>query len=162
MQRSRSFVALRAVLLALACTSVLAACGLPFDLRTPDDFARVERPPPPYRWRAVSAYGVAMGVRTAENETHAALDFWVEAIDRTLRRGATYTPAGMTSIRSANGVPGRRLEYRYGDPNAGSVYIVVVFTTSDRVHIVEAGGAPDAMARARPGVERAIASYVAR
>ncbi len=139
---------------------VSAFCGcVPFSITTPSDFARLDSPPRPYQYRAMSAYGVALAVRSEANPSHGSLDFWAEAVDRTLRGTRAYHPAGMSNVRSRNGTPGRRLEYRYGDAQSGSVYVVVVYASTDRVWVLEVGGTQEAFARARAGVTSAIDSF---
>jgi hypothetical protein len=145
-----------AALVALAALSVAfapACASLRMD--TPADFARVESPRAPYEYRAVAAYGVALAVRSVPNEGHASLDFWAEAVDRTLRGAGPYHPAGTLDVRTNGGLPGRRLAYVFGNAQSGSVYWVTLFVTPARVYVVEAGGPPEAFARARAGVERA-------
>lgn len=147
----------RSVLLAMM---VLAHCAcVPFSLTTPADFARIDSPPRPYQYRSMSAYGAALAVRSEANPSHGSLDFWAEAVDRTLRGTRAYHPAGMVNVHARNGTPGRRLEYRYGDPQSGSVYLVVIYVNRERVWILEAGGTQEAFTRASAGLTAAIESF---
>ena len=154
MSRASSTVAL-ALAAALAAASGCAS----FQIATPPDFARVESPRPPYEYRAVAAYGVALAMRSVPNEGHASLDFWAEAVDRTLRRTGPYHPAGSLDVRTTTGLAGRRLMYLYGGAQTGSVYWLVLYVTPARVYVLETGGTPEAFARARSGVERALLSF---
>jgi len=151
----RLFVCAGALTAALAS----AACGLPFSIRTPADFAKVEEPPSPWQYRAVTAYGVALTVRTEENSGHASLAFWVEAVDRSLRKNPAYHPNGVTDVKSASGVAGKRLEYIFGAPETGNVYVLAVYATPAKVYVLETGGTKEAFARALPGVNDAIQSF---
>jgi|LNFM01.1.fsa_nt_gb hypothetical protein len=144
--------------LALALCAAAPACT-PFHLRTPDGFARISDPRPSYDYRALSAYGVAVGVRAIPNRENASIAFWSEAVDRRLQRGGAYRPAGASDVRTERGQVGKSLRYSMGDPQNGGTYWVTVFVTRDWVYLVEAGGASASFARAQGEVERAIRSF---
>lgn len=157
--RPTASLSLRALGL-LLCGSALAACGAPFTLRTPTGFAEVQTPSwSRFRYRAIAAYGLALGVRAEDNAAHGDLDFWTEAVDRTIRQNGLHFPTGTAEARAANGLRGRRLEYRYGERERGMRYVVLVFVTRERVYVVEAGGAEEAMTRGRAALEEALASF---
>ncbi len=149
--------------LAIASIVTLASLGTgcaSFAIRTPGGFGQLrEQRAHHYDYRAVSAYGVALGVRVVPNAERGNLDFWSEVVDRHLQHGGVYHPAGSADVRTSNGMAGRRMAYTYGDPQSGQTYWVTVFVTDRKVFLVEAGGGIDAFARARDNVERSILSF---
>jgi len=146
------------VLCAVLCAS--ASC-VHFKITTPPSFAELPYQAPRFDYRAVTAYGVAISVRVVSNEGNGTLDFWTEAVDRSLRRSGPYRPDGMLDANTVNGVRGKRLQYAYGEAPNASTYWVTVFVTPQRVYIVEAGGAVEAFTRAKAEVERALQSFSA-
>ncbi|MDP3277120.1 MAG: hypothetical protein Q8Q09_18150 [Deltaproteobacteria bacterium] len=145
------------------CTLILAlglqACAT-FSMQTPTGFARANTASNAYDYRAVSAYGVAMGIRSVRNEQQAPIEFWSEVIDRRLTRSGHYRTAGSLEVRTLRGATGRTLKYTMGDgQNGGASYWVTLFVTRDWVHVVEAGGTTEAFTRAQAEVERAIRTF---
>jgi hypothetical protein len=146
--------------LIIALSTLLSATGcLPFNVRTPSGFARLSDPRPSYDYRAVSAYGVAMGVRAIPNRDGGNLAFWSEAVDRRLQSSGFYHVIGQDDTRTERGLVGKTLRYSAGDPQSGGTYWVTLFVTRDWVYFVESGGRAPAFARAQPEVERAIRSF---
>jgi len=145
------------VLVALLASALAGCAG--FRMNTPRDFARLPDQGPTYAMRSVSAYGVALAVRSMPNRERGNLDFWTESVDRQLQHHAGYRSTGTAEVHSRGGLTGRRLEYSYGDPRAASTYWVTLFVTPGTVFVVEAGGAATAFERARGGVEQAITSF---
>ena len=159
----RATVSTRMTFAALALLAGLSGCALPFTLSTPAGFARLETPAySRYQYRAIAAYGVALAVRAESNGSHGDLDFWTEAVDRSVRQNGPYVATGTAEARSANGVRGRRLEYRLGEGAHGNLYRVLVFVTDARVYVLEVGGSEEAMARGRAAVEQSLASFATR
>lgn len=145
----------------IALSTLLTVTGcLPFNIRTPGTFARVSDPRPSYDYRAVSAYGVAMGVRAVHNrDIGGSLAFWSEAVDRRLQTTGYYRAIGQTDTRTVRGLQGKTLRYSAGDPQNGGTYWVTVFVTRDWVYFVESGGNAASFARAQTEVEGALRTF---
>jgi hypothetical protein len=157
--RMNRLVSIRALMTVAALTLGGATGCTHFAINTPGGFAQLQHQAPQFDYRAVSAYGVAIGVRVVSNREHGNLDFWSEAADRYLQANGPYHAAGRVDVHGANGIHGRRLAYTYGDAQTGGTYWVAVYVTDTRVFLVEAGGNNDAFARARPSVEQALSSF---
>lgn len=130
------------ILLLLLLLLAATACGPSVSLQTPPGFAVLPKQTE-YLYRAASADGVVLAVRAEENKPTGNLDFWSEALDRQLRQGG-YKPDGKSEdVKSASGIPGRRLKYTRENQGRTYRYWVSVFVTETRVFCVEAGGDED-------------------
>jgi hypothetical protein len=129
-------------ILLLVSSALATACGPSVTLQTPPGFAVLPQQKE-YLYRAASAEGVVLAIRAEENKPTGNLDFWSEALDRQLRQ-AGYKPDGKSEdVKSATGIPGRRLKYTRENQGRTYRYWVSVFVTETRVFCVEAGGDED-------------------
>ncbi len=129
-------------ILLLAASALTTACGPSVALQTPPGFAELPKQKE-YLYRAASADGVVLAVRVEDNKPTGNLDFWSEALDRQLQ-GANYKPDGKPEdVKSATGIPGRRMKYTRENQGRIYRYWVSVFVTESRVFCVEAGGDQD-------------------
>ena len=126
-------------ILLLAASALATACGPSVSLQTPPGFAVLPEQKE-YLYRAASADGVVLAIRVEDNKPAGNLDFWAEALDRQLQQGS-YRPDGKAEdVKSASGLPGRRLKYTRENQGRKYRYWVTVFVTESRVFCVEAGG----------------------
>ena len=126
-------------ILLLVASALTTACGPSVSLQTPAGFAVLPEQKE-YLYRAASADGVVLAIRVEDNKPVGNLDFWAEALDRQLRQGS-YRPDGKAEdVKSASGLPGRRLKYTRENQGRKYRYWVTVFVTESRVFCVEAGG----------------------
>lgn len=132
----------------------VAGCHPSAQLQAPDGFAQLEGQKS-YEWRAASAQGVVLAVRTEANEPRANVDFWTDAIDLRLRRQG-YAAEARKDVKSSNGADGKQLRYSRVEDGRTYRYWLTVFVTSDRVYVVEAGGDKDSFDPAEKTVERAV------
>ena len=129
-------------ILLLAASALATACGPSVSLQTPPGFAVLPKQTE-YLYRAASADGVVLAVRVEDNKPTGNLDFWSETLDRQLRQ-VGYKPDGKSEeVKSATGIPGRRLKYTRENQGRTYRYRVSVFVTETRVFCVEAGGDED-------------------
>jgi len=121
------------LLLALACTHGAKVSA-------PDGFAELE-PGEEYSYRATSASGVVIGVRTEDNDPNGNLEFWTAALDYKLQK-AGYAPMdkAASKVKSDAGMDGRRLRYEIQRNGRPHEYWVTVFVAGDSVVVVEAAG----------------------
>jgi hypothetical protein len=139
-----------------ACLFALsvAACHPSAGLAAPDGFAELGGEKS-YDWRAASAQGVVLAVRTEKNEPRANVDFWTDAIDVRLRR-AGYDATARKDVTSAAGLAGKQLRYSRVEDRRTYRYWLTLFVAGDRVYLVEAGGDKDSFDPAEKTVERAV------
>lgn len=130
----------RTILLSL-CFSLLAACTSGARVDAPDGFAELDDDSEAYTYRATSAEGVVIGVRTESNDPHGNLSFWTSAIDHKLRKaGYAALHEEPVSFESAGGLVGKRLRYKSVQAGRPHEYWVTVFVTDSKVILVEAAG----------------------
>lgn len=117
-----------------------AACSSGAHLAPPSGFAELEASDN-YSYRATSAAGVVIGVRTEENRPHGNLEFWKNALDLKLKRsGYAPLPDAETKVSSNAGLEGRRLGYQISKDSRIQEYWLTVFVTDRNVIVVEAAG----------------------
>jgi hypothetical protein len=116
------------------------ACGSGARLAPPDGFAELEDGDT-YSYRATSAAGVVIGVRTEDNNPHGNLEFWTNALDLKLKKsGYAAISDAPTKVSSKAGLEGRRLRYQTKREGRTHEYWVTVFVTDASVIVVEAAG----------------------
>lgn len=151
----------KAMLLAALFTSAAlnVACGGPSaSVATPPGFG-VLKDQKEYVYRATSAEGVVLAVRAEKNEPQGNLDFWADALDRTLRRAGYVAEGNPGSVRSGDGLSGRVHKYTRDQGGRAQRFWIAVFVTEGRVWVVEAGGdAQRFKGKIQDGVQRAIES----
>lgn len=137
-----------------------AACTTPARIRPPDGFAELGSHEQ-YDFRAASAQGVVVAVRTENNKLHATSDFWADSIDVRMRRDG-YRGEKVLGVVSANGVQGKQMRYSRESDRRTYRYWLTVFATEDRVYVVEAGGDQESFDPAERVIESSVLSLRAR
>jgi hypothetical protein len=128
-----------------------------FHMTTQPGFAELEGNDD-HAYRATSADGVVIAVRSERNRPEGNLDFWSGAIDERLRGNGYVLDGDPRPVQSADGVGGVQRRYAR-DANGRTLrFWTTVFVKGSRVFVVEAGGDREVFDRAAPAVERAIAS----
>ena len=128
----------RALIVSLALVAfALATNGCtPFVVKAPENFVKLKRTRLPYK--AVSADGVVLTVRSFSNRPEAKLKFWskVVADELTNQRGYKLEESRELSIP---GAPGKW--HRFSGEYKGDqyIYVLCLFVTEDRIFAVEGG-----------------------
>jgi len=116
------------------------ACGPSARVTAPDGFAELDEVDT-YSYRATSAAGVVIGVRTEDNNPRGNLQFWTNALDLKLKKsGYTALSDAPVKVSSKAGLEGRRLRYQTQKDGRNHEYWVTVFVTEANVIVVEAAG----------------------
>jgi hypothetical protein len=158
LRSSRSLQSLLATLAFVGVAASAAGCHSNARLQAPDDFAELGAgKSKTYDWRAASAHGVVLAVRTEANEPRANVEFWADAIDVRMREGG-YAAEAKKNVVSASGLQGKQLRYSREDDRRVYRYWLTVFATGDRVYVIEAGGDKESFDPAEKIVERAVLS----
>ena len=154
----------KAMLVAALFTSAAlnVACGGPSaSVATPPGFG-VLKDQKEYVYRhnhLYQAHPWVLAVRAEQNEPQGNLDFWADALDRTLRRAGYVAEGNPGSVRSGNGLSGRVHKYTRDQGGRAQRFWIAVFVTEGRVWVVEAGGdAQRFKGKIQDGVQRAIES----
>ncbi len=157
--RVRSFA--RAAALSASCL-LSSACGRPFDVRTPQGFVELENQPPAYDYRATTADGVVVGVRAIDASGRNDLGFWTKAITLQVRDENGYALLGTKDVRSLDGTAGRELRFGHDEDAGPYAYRITLFSAQDRVFVLEAGGAREAVERLSPKLDWQVSTFRAR
>jgi hypothetical protein len=134
-----------------------SGCASRAQLDAPPGFARLDDDRKDFDFRATSARGVVVGVRSEPNDMRANVDFWTDAIDLRLRREG-YAAQSAKSVTTPQGLAGKQIRYLREEDRRPYCYWLTVFVTQEKVYVVEAAGDKEAFDPAVPEVEQSIAS----
>lgn len=153
MKTSRTMIAAIAMMIfgSVACTQQPKA-----KLDVPTSFAKLG-PEGAYVFKAATARGVVVAVRTETNKIEGSPEFWADVIDERLRERG-YTSESQSNVKSENGVDGRQMRYSKNASGRDYRYWVTVFVKGAKVHIVEAGGDKEVFDPSIPEVEKVVLS----
>jgi hypothetical protein len=142
--------------------SAMTGCGRPFDVKTPRGFVELENQGPDYAYRATTADGVVVAVRTVDASGRQDLGFWEQAVALQLRDASGYALLGTKDVRSGDGTPGRELDFGRDQNGKPYAYRVALFTAQDRVFLLEAGGAKASVARYGDALDWQVTTFNAK
>lgn len=148
--------------LVVSALALCAACGRPFDVRTPPGFVELEDQGSDYAYRATTADGVVVGVRTIDASGGGDLGFWEQAVTLEVRDASGYALLAKKDVRSEDGTPGREIDFGRDQNGKPYSYRVALFTAQGRLYLFEAGGARDAVSRLEPQIDYQLATFRAR
>ncbi|MBK6512817.1 MAG: serine/threonine protein kinase [Polyangiaceae bacterium] len=150
--------------LAVASLAIAAACGKPYEVSTPDGFVELTDGARTYdrgadEYRASTADGVVVGIRSWDNEPTVDLALAVRALENRIRLGEGYALLSKKDASAKDGTKGVRLDFGHDEGSEPYLYTIVVFVTKDHVHLVESGGKRDLVERARPSIDWFIQNF---
>jgi hypothetical protein len=148
--------------LLIAALLLTAACGRPFDVRTPRGFVELANQGPDYAYRATTADGVVVAIRAIDAAGREDLGFWEQAVTLELHDASGYALLGKEDVRSEDGTAGRKLDFGRDQNGKPYAYRVAVFTAQSRVFLLEAGGTKESVARLEPQLDWQVATFRAR
>jgi hypothetical protein len=148
---------LAAVLLALALAATAAGCGPGFGLKTPDGFVELEDQKE-YDYRATTAQGVVLAVRSEPNRPKGNLAFWTDAIDLKLR-AMGYEAVEAKDVKTKSGATGKQLRYKRALYDRPHTFWLTVFVTPGDVYVIEAGGDTRDFDKAKDTILAAIEGF---
>jgi hypothetical protein len=158
--RARLF-ALFALLSLLALLSLVAGCGgRPFVAATPPGFVDLGDIYGDDEYRAATADGVVLGVRAFENEPKGETSFWAKAIENRMREVGGYALLEKRSVKNRGGLTGTQLRFGRDEAKAPHLYIITIFTTDERVYLLEAGGVKDEMKRLEEQIDWSVSNFL--
>jgi hypothetical protein len=146
------------LVLVLVHVHVLGCAGRPFHVTTAPGFVELEDQGPTYAYRAIAPEGVAVAVRVVPAKGGGDLSFWADAVTLRMREEAGYALLKSGDVRSADGTPGKELDFGHDEEQKPFEYRVRVFVVKDRLFVVETGGAKEPMAKYRASVDAMLAS----
>ncbi len=152
--------------LGLATLLGTAACGRPFDVKTPPGLVELDDQGPAYEYRAIAPEGVVVGVKVVDVGDKGDLAFWTRATSLRMRQLDGYAALGDSAVKSRNGVPGREMRFGHDEGGKPYVYTLRVFVKpkscflcgGSRLFIVETGGPKAEVDRYQPALDWTEAS----
>lgn len=117
-----------------------------------------------FDYRATSMEGAVLGVRVLDEPAGEDIEspgqtFWVDSIKRNLRLHKGYALLNEEKIKSANGHAGTLLKFGRDQRGESFLYWIAIYRTDENLHLVDAGGRKERFDKARPSIEKALASY---
>ncbi len=150
----------------LACAALLLAtvgCGRPFKAATPDGFIEFEDRydnSTTHEYRAATADGVVLSVRSFENDPEADMALAVRALENRVRLGQGYALIDKKEVTARDGTKGTKLRFGHDEEGGAHLYYVTVFVTEDYVYLLEAGGKKDLVEKADKSIDWAIQNFL--
>jgi hypothetical protein len=150
------------VWLGAALVGTSMACGPRFEPATPKGYVVLDEDDSQYDYRAVTAEGVVLAVRALDHEPQGDLGFWVKAVENRMRKHGGYALLETADIKSADGVPGKKLRFGHDEMSSPHIYYVAVFVTEPRIFVVEAGGKKELVSKQAANIDFAFANFRTR
>jgi hypothetical protein len=155
---TRSIVTMRHLWLGVLLAA--SACGPSFEATTPPGFVELDEESERYQYRATNADGLVLAVRELDNEVDGGPEFWVKAVQNSMRERGGYALLGSAKVRSADGVDGTQLRFGH-DEDSGKphLYYVAVFVTNGKILLFEAGGTKELVTKHAATIDAAVRGF---
>lgn len=141
----------------------LVGCGRPFKAATPDGFIEFEDRydnSTTHEYRASTADGVVLAIRSFENDPEADMALAVRALENRVRLGQGYALIDKKEVTARDGTKGTTLRFGHDEEGGAHLYYVTVFVTEDYVYVLEAGGKKDLVEKADKSIEWSIQNFL--
>jgi hypothetical protein len=146
-------------LLVGATIGASAGCGTSFHTQTPPGFVALREHDHRYDYRATTADGVVVAVREIDNDVHGDEAFWSQAIALKLHALGGYALLDQRIVTCQGGLSGRQMRFGHDEGTRPHLYVVTIFVTTNRLYLVEAGGAKDRVSRDASKLDAFVASF---
>jgi len=126
--------------------AAFALVGCLGEMNLPKDFVAAEKADlGDYHVRGISADGVAVGLRSEDNQAGGTVDFWAKAIANELTTARGYTLDGTETVTTRSGLAGKIMTFSAWRSGTAFTYVIGVFVKDGKVLVAEAGGKADAV-----------------
>ena len=142
--------------------ALASGCGRPFVPATPPGFVELEELYVDDEYRAATADGVVLGIRALPNEPKGDAAFWVRALENRMREVGGYALLEKRAVKDRAGLEGTQLRFGRDEGKTPHIYWVTIFTTDDRIFLLEAGGVKDEMKRLEPQLDWSVRNFLHR
>jgi hypothetical protein len=142
---------------------VAMGCGRPFTPATPDGFIEFKDRydnSTTHEYRASTADGVVMSVRSFKNDPKADMPLAVRALENRVRLGQGYALLDKKDVTARDGTKGTKLRFGHDEEGGAHLYYVTVFVTDDYVFLLEAGGKKDLVEAADASIDWSIQNFL--
>ena len=148
----------RNLLITLILLIFLSSCSP--TIKTPAGFARVQDPPSPYIYKAVSGDDVIVGVRKVTNNPRGNLEFWKDLLPKKLTYAKGYTFKNQEDLKTAGGLAGTLFTFTTpGSDGRTYAYLLFLAPDGDDLWLIEAGGPVETVRKYRPRILELIRSF---
>ena len=124
----------------------------------PPGYVKVE-PGFEYRFRAVSADGSAIALRTEENPENGDLAFWEKAVKGRLVDVRGYRLVERKEVSRREGKPGTEMTFDYERKGVAYCYVVMLFVDGRQVHSIEIAGLKQKIGPELPAIKEAVGKW---
>jgi len=144
----------------LAALLSCAGCATMYRVDTPPSFVEIDNDWDEYDYRATTADGLVIAVRSIDHDPEGAAEFWLKAIQNRMRDRGGYALLETVKVKSADGVEGTQLRFGHDeDGNKPHLYYLTLFVTDAKLFLLEAGGTKELMTAHAADVTRAVSSF---
>lgn len=147
---------MKKLILSLSLALLSAGCHS-FEAKTPAEFVVLDSPS--YDYRAASSDGVVLAARSMKNDPRGTLAFYTDVTRRKLREGDGYALMEEREVTAKTGEKGSQLRFGRDHGGAPHTYVVTLFVTSDRIFVLEAGGAKAEVDAHMSQIDASIAGF---
>ncbi len=143
--------------------ALLVGCGRPFTAATPDGFIEFEDRydnSRDHEYRAATADGVVLSIRSFENDPKADMALAVRALENRVRLGQGYALLDSKEVTARDGTKGTKMRFGHDEEGGTHLYYVTVFVTDDYVYVLEAGGKKDLVEKAEKSIDWSIQNFL--
>ena len=148
------------VLLSLLAAIAALGCGRSFVPATPPGFVDLGENYPDGEYRATTADGAVIGIRTFDNDPKGELSFWSRALENRMRETGGYALLEKKAVTSRGGLAGTELNFGHDEGRTPHLYRIALFVTDKKIFVIEAGGAKPEMERQASQIDWAIKGFL--
>jgi len=147
--------------LSLSLALFSAGCR-PFVPATPPGFVELEDRYDSHEYRATTADGVVIGIRSFNNEPKGDRAFWVKALENRIRDTGGYALLDKREVSNRGGLTGTQLRFGHDEADDPYLYNLTIFVTDKRVFLVESGGPKAQVERLSEQLDWSVKNFLQR
>lgn len=152
---------MRPIALGACLFALLAGCGgRSFHAATPPGFLDLEDRYGDDEYRATTADGVVLGVRSFENKPKGELSFWARSIQNRMRDVGGYALLETRQVKARSGLDGTLFRFGHDEGKEPHLYVVAVFASDERIFLLEAGGSKEQMERQASQIDWSVRNFL--
>ncbi len=142
----------------VALVSGLGGCNK-FAVKTPQGFVSLERYRTKIYYKAVSPDNAVITVSAFKHKNKGSLDFWTAILKREMVLQKGYKLTSTQTIKTDDGLEGRRLAFSTTNGSTPYVYESTLFVTKHYIYVVEAASIAKRFKAHRGSIDALIASF---
>lgn len=153
---------MKRVFFAMALALSASACGRHFVPATPPGFVDMGTKYPDGEYRATTADGVVIGIRSIDNDPKGELAFWARAVENRMRERGGYALLEKKQVAARSNLTGTQLRFGHDEGNTPHLYWITLFVTDKTIYILEAGGTKAEMEKQEAQINWAVQNFQAK